>query len=149
LSATRRIAERLRSPDEPADAFAFVPKIQEIEAKRLVDQSPDQRLARRPTPQCGVILEKTMTVMSKVAVCSVAAALLTITAADRIVADGPKTANGGMAAAAFNCKQAAQWSHAAALSPLQATDPSAPCEASQSPMAMNVGWELFVRFAGR
>jgi hypothetical protein len=94
-------------------------------------------------------LENAMTVMSKVAVCSVAAALLTITAADRIAEDAPKTAHGGMAAAALNCEQAARWSHAAALSPIQPTDPSTPCEASQSPMAMNVGWELFVRFAGR
>lgn len=90
-----------------------------------------------------------MTVLSTVAICSAAAALLAITASHQIVADPPKTEKGGLATPASHCEQAAQWTRTAPLSPIQATDPSARCEASPFPMSMNIGWEQFVRSAGR
>ena len=83
-----------------------------------------------------------MTVMPTVAVWTAAVAVLAISAARQFLTDAPKTAERSVAAAAFHCEQVAQWARTAPLSPEQATDVLARCEASPSPVATNLGWEL-------
>jgi hypothetical protein len=85
--------------------------------------------------------EKTMTVMPTVAVWIAAVAVLAISAARQFLTDAPKTPERSVAAA-FHCEPVAQWARTAPLSPEQATDVLARCEASPSPVATNLGWEL-------
>jgi len=85
-----------------------------------------------------------MTIMSAVAVCTAAAALLAISAARQLLTDGTKTPE-RMAAATFHCEHVAQWARTAPLSPAQAFEALERCEASPPPMAMNLGWELLLR----
>jgi hypothetical protein len=94
-------------------------------------------------------LEKTMTVMPTLAVCTAAAALLAISAAHPLLTDAPKTPEEIMTTPAFHCEHVAQWARTAPLSPVETTDVLARCEASPPPMAMNLGWGALLRLANR